>query len=166
MKGKISDRLDLALPAGISLMLSTVALLLFPGLVTVACQLLIGLILVGSFISKKVLRYAKKRRADRRKGSPRNRRMVDRGDMLVLIAFATFYAAVSGPLTRAGWPGEAVRSCALFLLLSILLLKPRIAARLKTKTKNCGLLPQSTAVSPSISANENFTDMVNQGRIQ
>lgn len=159
MTTKASDRLDLALPVGISLILSTAALLLFPGLAAVACQFLVGAILVGIFVSRRVLNYARERRMERNEEPLASRRTVDRSDMLVLIAFATFYAAVSGPLTRAGWPDEAVRICALFLLLSILLLKPKIAARLKTKTMNC-VPPFQGTMSPSVLANDNFPEML------
>jgi hypothetical protein len=141
-------RLDLlALSAGMSLILSTIALLLFPGIATVACQFLVGVILIGIFASRKLLRYVRKRGADRINEAMTSRWPLDRGDVLLLIGFAALYAAVSGSLLRAGWPAEAVRSCAFLLLLTILLLRPRIAARMKTKERD--RLLESSAANPA-----------------
>jgi hypothetical protein len=162
-----SHRLDLALPVGTSLILSTVALLLFPGIATVACQLLAGLVLIGIFAARKVLRYAREKRANRMNESLTSRRMVVvRGDVLLLIGFAGFYAAVSGSLRRAGWPAEAVRSCAFLLLLSTLVLKPRIAARWKTRVNNSAPLPESLAVSPTSFQSAQYPEIVSKERIQ
>ncbi len=163
----VSDRLDLALPVGTSLIVSTVALLLFPGIATVACQLLAGLVLIGIFAARKVLRCAREKRANRMNESLTNRWMaVVRGDVLLLIAFAALYAAVSGSLRRAGWPIEAVRSCAFLLLLSALLLKPRIAARWTTRVNNSAPLAESLAIGPTSFQNAQYPEIANKERIQ
>jgi membrane protein implicated in regulation of membrane protease activity len=140
---------DLALPAGASLILSTVALLLFPRIATLACQFLAGLLLIGLFASRRLLRYVRKRRANQMNEPLISRWPLDRGDVLLLIGFAAMYAAVSGSLLRAGWPLEAVRSCAFLMLLSILLLRPKIAARMKAKTRECAPLLESSAANPA-----------------
>ena len=123
-----ADRLpNLALPAGASLILSALALVLFPRLATVACQFLAGLVLVGLFAARRLLRYARERRVSHiNKPLPRNARTTDRGDVLVLIGVAALYIGISGSLLKSGWPIEAVRSCALFLLVILLLLRPRL----------------------------------------
>ncbi len=166
MKVTASHRFDLALPIGMSLILSTVALLLLPGLVTVACQFLIGLVLVGIFASRKLLRYARERRANPMGKSRSSRRTVDRADFLLLIGFAAFYAAVSGFLLRAGWAAEAVRSCAFLLLLSALLLRPRIAGFLKTKTMECVPLETSRTIGLATTQRVASPEIVNEERIQ
>lgn len=162
-----SQGVDLALPVGTSLILSTVALLLFPGVATVACQLLAGLVLIGVFAARKGLRCAREKRANRMNESLTSRRMVVVwGDVLLLIGFAAFYAAVSGSLRRAGWPVEAVRSCAFLLLLSALLLKPRIAARWKTRVNNSAPLPESLSVGPTSFQSGQYPEIANKERIQ
>ena len=165
MKTCAAHRFDLALPIGMSLILSTFALLLLPGLATLACQFLIGLVLVGIFASRNLLRYARERRANPMDQSRSSRRTVDRADFLLLIGFAAFYAAVSGFLRRAGWPIEAVRSCAFLSLLSVLLLRPRIASRLKKRiTEDASL--EASLMNRARSQSVHSPDMVNQERIQ
>ena len=50
-------------------------------------------------------------------------------DVLLLIGVAALYAGASGYLIRHGWPVEALRCCALLLLLTLLVLRPHITAR-------------------------------------
>ena len=165
MKASTSHRFDLAFPIGMSLILSTVALLLLPGLATVACQFSIGLVLVGLFASRKLLRYARERGANPIDKSPSSKRTVDRVDLLLLIGFAAFYAAISGFLMRAGWPAEAVRGCAFLLLLSVLLLRPRLASRLKKRiTEDASL--EASLMNRARSQSVHSPDIVNQERIQ
>jgi hypothetical protein len=125
---KASNRLDLLFPVGVSLVLSTAALLVFPGFATVACEFLVGLLLIGFFVLRTAVRYLRERGCrivEQPSVAPRS---LERSDLLLLLGFAAIYASVSGVLARAGWPLGAVRSCAFLLLIAAVLLKPRLAA--------------------------------------
>lgn len=125
----VSNRMDrLLLSIGASLLTSTAALLLFPGLAMIAIQLLLGLGLIGIVASKTALQYARKRRT-LRMHKVKTPRLIDRTDALLLVGVAALYAGASGYLIRHGWPVEALRCCALLLLLTVLVLRPRITGR-------------------------------------
>ncbi len=119
---------DLLFPVGTSLVVSTLTLLLFPGIATIAYEFLIGVTLIGIFLSRKVLRYAKERRHRSTEQPTAATRSLDRGDVVLLLCFAAVYAAFSGALVSAGWSINAVRSCAFLLLMLVVLVKPRFAA--------------------------------------
>jgi Ca2+/Na+ antiporter len=123
-----SERLDVLFPVGASLVVSTLALVLFPGIATIACQFLIGLTLIGIFLSRKLFRYAKERRHRAIEQPTAAKRSLDRSDVLLLLGFAALYAASSGILVSAGCSINAVRSCGFLLLMIAVLVKPHVAA--------------------------------------
>lgn len=163
MKQMIFHRIDLALPIGMTLILSTVTILLFPGIAAVACELFAGLVLILIFAARKAIRFARERRVSRVSEVPGTMRILDRGDVLLLLGFAGLYVGGSGFLLRAGWPNEAVRSCALCLLVISLLVKPRMAARRRAQPQNQDLTGKSNKehaeppldpIYPEIAGNE------------
>lgn len=166
MKQRASHRIDLALPIGMTLILSAVTSLLFPGIAAVGCELLVGLALVGICAFRKALRYAREKRADGVKVGPRNKWPLDRGDVLLLLAFAALYAGMSGFLLRAGWPSEAVRSCALFLLVISLLMKPRLTAAWKAQSQNAVPTDDSNKMSAIPPLDAGYPEITGKGRIQ
>lgn len=168
MKTNNLDRLhNLALPAGSSLILSTIALLLFPRLTTVACQLFLGFVLIGVFASRQALRYTKQRRAARMSNSlPTKAWTINRGDVFVLIGVAALYIGVSPFLLKNGWPIDAVRSCALFLLVTLLLLKPRLAVWKARLSKRLSVDDKSKEVRPAAKLNPSHPADIPQERIQ
>ena len=127
-----SERLYL-FPIGTTLVVSTLALLLIPGIATIACEFLLGLTLIGIVLFRKVFRYVRERRGRSTEQSAAGKRSLDRSDVLLLLAFAAVYAAVSGVPVSAGWSINAVRSCGFLLLMIAVLIKPRLAAWLADK---------------------------------
>jgi hypothetical protein len=123
-----SERLYLLLPIGTTLVVSTLALLLIPGVATITCEFLFGVTLIGIVLFRKVFRYVNERRHRSTEQSVAGKRSLDRSDVLLLLAFAAVYTAFSGMLVSAGWSVNAVRSCAFALLMIAVLIKPRIAA--------------------------------------
>jgi membrane protein implicated in regulation of membrane protease activity len=115
-------------PIGTTLVVSTLALLLFPGVATIACEFFTGLTLIGIVLFRKVFRYVNERRDRSTEQSVAGKRSLDRSDVLLLLAFAAVYAAFSGMLVSAGWSINAVRSCGFLLLMIAVLIKPRLAA--------------------------------------
>lgn len=166
MKRIASRGLDLALPIGMTLILSTVAVLLFPGIAAVVCELLAGLVLIGIVALRKALRYARESRLNRASEVSGTTGLVDRGDVLLLLGFAALYAGGSGFLLRAGWPNEAVRSCALCLLVILLLVKPRISARRKAQSQNQDLTETSSQVSATPPLDPTYSEIGSNERIQ
>lgn len=166
MKRMIFHRIDLALPIGMTLILSTVTILLFPGIAAVACELFAGLVLVLIFAARKAIRFARERQVSRVSEVPGTTRILDRGDVLWLLGFAGLYAGGSGFLLRAGWPDEAVRSCALCLLVISLLVKPRITARWKTQSRNRELTEKASKVSAIPPLDPTYPEIAGNERIQ
>jgi hypothetical protein len=122
-----SERLHLLFPIGTTLVVSTLALLLIPGVATIACEFLLGITLIGIVLFRKVFRYVRERRGRSTEQSVAGKRSLDRSDVLLLLAFAAVYAAFSGVLVSAGWSISAVRSGAFLLLMIAVLIKPRLA---------------------------------------
>lgn len=166
MKRIAFHSIDLALPIGMTLILSSVAILLFPGIAAVGCELLVGLVLIATFALRKVLLYARERRVNRASEVPGSTRILDRGDVLLLLAFAALYAGGSGFLLRAGWPSEAVRSCALCLLVISLLIKPRMTARWKAQSQNQDLAEKASKVSVIPPLAPTYPEIAGNERIQ
>lgn len=166
MRQIVIVRTDLALPIGMTLILSSVAILLFPGIAAVACELVIGLVLIGIFGLRKALHYAREKRVNRVSEVPGATRILDRGDVLLLLAFAALYAGGSGILLRAGWPSEAVRSCALCLLVISLLIKPRITAAWKAQSQNTVSQEDSNRVSAIPPLDPPYPEIAGNERIQ
>lgn len=121
-------------PIGTTLVVSTLALLLLPGVATIACEFFTGLTLIGIVLFRKVLRYVNERRDRSPEQSVAGKRSLDRSDVLLLLAFAAVYAAFSGMLVSAGWSINAVRSSAFVLLMIAVLIKPRLATWRADKT--------------------------------
>lgn len=122
-----SERLYL-FPIGATLVVSTLALLLFPGVATIACEFFTGLTLIGIVLFRKVFRYLNERHDRSPEQSVAEKRSLDRSDVLLLLAFAAVYAAISGMLVSAGWSINAVRGSAFVLLMIAVLIKPRLTA--------------------------------------
>lgn len=133
-------------PIGTSLVVSTLALLVCPGVATIACEFFTGLTLIGIVLFRKVLRYVNERRDRSPEQSVTGKRSLDRSDVLLLLAFAAVYAAFSGMLVSAGWSINAVRSSAFVLLMIAVLIKPRLATWRADKTGRIDG-PQSRAAS-------------------
>jgi hypothetical protein len=122
--------------AGCSTFVSAALILVIPRLGILLLELLFGLFLIGcAQIARARLRKRALSKESREQSGAAKARWFDRYDALMILAVIVVQTAIAGLLRRAGWSEGTVSTLPLIMFAMGILLKPRVAEFVESRTK-------------------------------